>query len=86
MFSIWVFVIYGLSFLLAVGLLLLLGPKAWYWHILSICAAIGLGLIRFPPEWAGKTLDYTTGFVFIVLFFWGLGALFVRKRFAAARS
>ena len=50
----------------------------WIWHVLSICAAIGIGLTPVPEAYQGPRTDLVVGTVFVFLVVWGLGALFVR--------
>ena len=64
---------------LAIALLLLkhFGSAHWFWHVLSILAALGLGLMPSPDAIAGPATDMAFGFVFIVLMAWGIGGLVV---------
>jgi hypothetical protein len=68
--------IYGCSILAALLLLYFLRPKAWYWHLLSVAAALVIGLTPFPEGWHSPTADLVVGAVFLFLFFWGAGAIF----------
>ena len=76
---IWVVVTYGLAVTLAFLLLHFFHMRHWYWHTLSIAAAIGIGFAKWPEEWAGPTLDLTIGFFFVFLMVWGFAAPFFRK-------
>jgi hypothetical protein len=71
-----VILVYGSAFLAALALLVFFSVRAWYWHVLSIAAAVGLGLMP-PPVWAqGKPeMDLLAGWGFVFLGTWGLGGL-----------
>lgn len=69
-----VVLVYGVSVILALALLYWLGPKAWYWHMVSVALALAVGLIPPPQAWRGAAYDLAVGFVFVFLFVWGLGA------------
>ena len=68
---VWVFLVYGSSFVLALALLYLFHAR-WYWHILSVALALVVGLLRFPPEF--RPPDLVVGFVFFLLLVWGIAA------------
>jgi len=68
--------VYGSSLLAALLLLYFFRPKAWYWHVLSVAAALVIGLTPFPEGWHSPAADLVVGTVFIFLFFWGAGAIF----------
>lgn len=70
---------YGLAVTIALLLLHFFHMRHWYWHALSIAAAIGLGTVHMPEQWAGPALDLTTGFFFVFLAVWGLAAPFFRE-------
>ncbi|MFN0165084.1 MAG: hypothetical protein ACKV22_01535 [Bryobacteraceae bacterium] len=75
--------IVALAYLAAVGcaciLLYWFGPKAWYWHVFSVVAALGVGLIPVPSEWRGPEVDLIIGFCFLLLLIWGAGAPFADR-------
>ena len=78
-----VFACYGAAFALALFLLWRFpagrsGAKRWYWHVLSVLAALALGLARFPEPFRGPGWDALVGTFFVFLFFWGIAAPFVR--------
>ncbi len=74
-----VVLVYACSFLLAVVLLYLF-HTAWYWHVLSIAAALVIGLWPPPAPLAGRPVfDLLVGFLFIFLFVWGIGEPFFHR-------
>jgi len=68
-----------LVYLLALGipiyLLYYFRSQAWYWHMLSVLAAVGLGFVPVPGEYQKPEFDLLFGFVFIALMIWGAGGL-----------
>lgn len=62
--------VYGLAFVLALWLLYI-RHTAWYWHVVAVAAALAVGLTPFPD--GTRPPDLVTGFVFVFLFFWGIG-------------
>jgi hypothetical protein len=71
--SIWAILLYAAIFAAALYLLYHFKAQAWYWHGLSIAAALGIGLMPAPVGWQGPTYDVLFGSVFLLLFIWGLG-------------
>lgn len=67
--------VYGSALVLAFVLLYFFHTR-WYWHALSVVAALALGFV--PPDIvpipAGVTRDLAVGFLFLLLIVWGLGA------------
>jgi hypothetical protein len=55
---------------LALALLYFIRAK-WYWHALSVVGALAVGLA--PPSEAWQPPDLLVGFVFVLLFVWGIG-------------
>jgi hypothetical protein len=79
--STWVIIAYGCAFLLALILLFLVGPKRWYWHILSLLVGLGIGLVPIPASLNTPRGSLIVGSVFTFLFVWGVAApLFGRRR------
>ena len=75
MFS-WIAVLAYLAALaIAVYLLQRFGSAHWSWHILSIVAALAMGLMPSPERLQGPVLDLAFGLVFIFLMAWGIGGL-----------
>lgn len=67
------FLVYGGAFCIAVALLYFFRTP-WYWHVLAVLAAVGLGLI---PDLRDRGFpDLLVGFVFFGLLVWGIGAPF----------
>jgi len=50
------------------------GTRAWYWHVLSVCAAIALALSPMPAGWSGPDADLAIGAICTFLFLWGVAA------------
>jgi hypothetical protein len=67
---------YAGAFVLAVLCMYLFGQVRWYWHVLAICVALGLGLMPPVPGWQSPGFDVIFGSLFIVLFVWGVGEPF----------
>jgi len=80
-----VFVVFGVAVLLALGLLYWFHARAWYWHLLSVAAALGVGFM--PPLVANRTVyyDMAIGFVFLLLLVWGAAAPLFRSARAKHR-
>jgi hypothetical protein len=72
-------VTYGLAVTIALLLLHFFHMRHWYWHALSIVAAIGIGTGKIPEEWVNPATDLSAGFLFVVLAVWGLAAPFFRE-------
>ena len=62
--------LHGAALALAYLLLILAHEKAWYWHALSIAAAIGIGLTMMRG-WPTFAADLTASLLFAFLLFWG---------------
>ena len=65
---------YGSATLLSLYLLWHFGAKHWYWHALSIAAALAVGLTPMPDILSNPSLTLLVGWLFTVLFLWGAGA------------
>jgi len=71
-----ILLVYGAAVGLAALALYLFGSRRWYWHALSVFAALGLGLAPAPPEaWRGQTYDVILGFFFVLTMVWGVGGM-----------
>jgi len=76
----WVILTYGSAAVLALLLLFFARAKAWYWHILSILAALVIGLVPIPPRFNSFQATLVVGFVFTFLILWGIAAPLFRRR------
>jgi hypothetical protein len=77
-----VFLAYACAAALALALLYLFHAH-WYWHVLSVVAALGIGvlppdMIPVPATW-GTLRDMIIGSAFLFLMVWGLGAPIFRR-------
>jgi hypothetical protein len=75
--TVWVAVAYLFAVLLALALLYTFHAR-WYWHVLSVLAALAIGLAPPPEGWHPP--DLLVGSVFLFLFVWGIAAPFFRPR------
>lgn len=75
MFTILVLLVYLLAFAIPLYLLYRFHSRAWYWHVLAILAALGLGFFQRPAEWNTPMFDLALGAAFLFLIMWGLGGL-----------
>ena len=75
MFGMLAVLVYLLAMGIPIYLLYRFQSQAWYWHTLSVLAAIGLGFTPIPDEFQKPEFDLVFGFVFIVLMIWGAGGL-----------
>ena len=66
-----VYVVYGFSAVLALFCLYLFHAR-WYWHVLSVLAALAVGFAPPLPGWDGPTRDVIYGSVILFLFLWGV--------------
>jgi hypothetical protein len=65
---------YGSATLISLFLLWHFGVQRWYWHGLSVIAALVLGLMRMPSILGTQYGTLVVGWIFTVLFFWGVAA------------
>ena len=77
MFSIVAVLVYLLALVLPAFLLYCYGTMRWYWHLLTVAAAVGIGMIPMRPEWNRPEVDLAFGFVVIFLLVWGIGGLVI---------
>ncbi len=68
-----VLLVYAAATGLALLLLYMFKAQAWYWHLLSLAAAFGVGLMPPPAGWQGPAVDLMFGSAFIFLLVWGVG-------------
>jgi hypothetical protein len=75
-----------LIYLLAMGLPIYLlyhfHPLTWYWHVLAVTAAIGVGFVPIPPQMQTSSWDLLFGSVFLALMVWGVGGLMLYHQHA----
>jgi hypothetical protein len=76
----WVIFAYCGAGLLALLFLYLAGARRWYWHILSVIAALVIGLIPTPPSLNSPKGSMLVGVIFSFLLLWGIAAPLFRKR------
>jgi len=75
MFGMLAVLVYLLAMGIPIFLLYRFHSQTWYWHSLSVLAAIALGFIPIPFELQQPEFDLLFGFTFIVLMIWGAGGL-----------
>ncbi|MGB9604775.1 MAG: hypothetical protein ACP5U2_05130 [Bryobacteraceae bacterium] len=52
----------------------------WYWHVLAVVAALGIGLIPTPAPFVGsRVFDMVVGSLFVFLTAWGWGEIFLHR-------
>jgi len=78
MSTVLVYVVYGFSVLLAFFFLYLFHTR-WYWHVLSVLAALAIGFAPPIPGWVGESRDVAYGFAVLFLLVWGLGEPFIHR-------
>ena len=78
--SIWVMVAFGCSAVVALILLLFMGPKRWYWHILSLLLSLGIGLTPIPAALNTPRGSMIIGSAFTFFLVWGVAAPLFRNR------
>jgi hypothetical protein len=80
MSSLLVLLVYVVALGLPLLALYLFGARAWYWHILSLAAALAVGLTPPPAGWEGPAFDLLCGGLFVALGLWGVGGLAIHRR------
>lgn len=75
MFGMLAVLVYLLAMGIPIFLLYRYQSRAWYWHTLSIVAALAMGLVPIPSQYQKPEFDLLFGFVFILLMIWGAGGL-----------
>jgi len=75
--AVWVVLAYVSAVVVALALLYAFDTR-WYWHVLSVLAALTLGLTPPPEGW--QPPDLLVGSVFMFLLAWGGGAPLFRAR------
>jgi len=85
MSTVLVYVVYGFSFLLALFLVYLFHAR-WYWHVLSVLAALAIGLSPPVRGWEGASRDLVYGSIVLFLLIWGLAEPFVHRHHHGTRA
>jgi hypothetical protein len=75
MFGMLAVLVYLLAMGIPIFLLYRFHSQAWYWHTLSVLAAVALGFFPIPFALQNPKFDLLFGFTFIVLMIWGAGGL-----------
>lgn len=78
MSTIVVYVVYGISVVLALWFVYLFHAR-WYWHVLSVLAALAVGFSPPMPGWDGPSRDLIYGVVVMFLLVWGLAEPFLHR-------
>jgi len=78
MSTILVCVVYGFSVVLALWCVYLFHAR-WYWHVLSVLAALAVGFSPPLPGWDGPSRDLVYGSVVLFLLVWGLSEPFMHR-------
>ena len=79
MFAMLAVLVYLLAMGIPIFLLYRFHSQAWYWHTLSVLAAVGLGFTPIPIEFQKPEFDLLFGFGFITLMIWGAGGLILYR-------
>jgi len=74
-----VFLAYLASAFAALLLLHFLRARKWYWHVISVLAALVIGLVPLPEPLQSPQGTLVVGVTFLFLFLWGVAAPFFRK-------
>jgi len=69
---------YALAILFSGWLLWRFSHVRWYWHLLSVLLAFGIGLMPMNENWNRPTMDLLIGSLFVLLLAWGAGELAFR--------
>lgn len=70
MSPLWIIALHGAALALAYLLLVFAHEKAWYWHALSIVAAIGVG-VSLLRGWPTYEAELAASLLFAFLLLWG---------------
>ena len=68
-----VFFSYSGVLALSVWLLWRYSHVRWYWHLVSIVLAFGIGFMPLQESWNRPHVDLIIGSLFLLLLFWGAG-------------
>jgi hypothetical protein len=75
MFGMLAVLVYLLAMGVPIFLLYRFHSQAWYWHTLSVTAAVAMGFVPIPTAFQKPEFDLLFGFAFILLMIWGAGGL-----------
>ncbi|MEO8596036.1 MAG: hypothetical protein ABI759_22130 [Candidatus Solibacter sp.] len=75
MFGMLAVLVYLLAMGLPIYLLYRFHTQSWYWHVLSLGGAVGLGFVPIPIWLQKPEFDLLFGFTFLTLMIWGAGGL-----------
>lgn len=64
---------YAAAIAFSLSLLWRFGASHWYWHLLSLVAAVAIGVTPLPPRFNDPAMTVLVGVVFLFLFFWAVG-------------
>ena len=64
---------YAAAFAVALFLLWRFSNIKWYWHVLAVVLAVGLGLMPPLPVSSTAVYDMVVGSLFLLLIVWGIG-------------
>lgn len=68
-----VFFSYSGVLALSVWLLWRYSHVRWYWHLVSVVLAFGVGMMPMRESWNRPSIDLLVGSMFLLLLFWGAG-------------
>ncbi len=75
MFTMWAVLVYVSAVGIPLYLLHTFHSQEWYWHVLAVCASIGIGIAPIPINYQSAGFDLLLGFLFVSFLFWGAGGL-----------
>jgi hypothetical protein len=64
---------YAGVFALSAWLLWRFSHVRWYWHLMSVVIAFGIGCMPMQEAWNRPSVDLLIGSLFLFLLFWGAG-------------
>jgi hypothetical protein len=70
--------VYAAAVALAIFLDWRFGKIRWYWHVLAVALALGIGFMRPIEGLAGPRFDLAAGALFTFLFVWGVSEVFFK--------
>ena len=79
MFGMLAVLVYLVAMGIPIYLLYRFHTHAWYWHLLCVLGAVGMGFIPIPVSLQKPEFDLLFGFVFITLMIWGAGGLILPR-------